>query len=1463
MQCYTKNFSPLSKDYIYQNYHKHSIYTNVIMLDSVAYPEDYAKKAKELGHGIISSCEHGYQGRYIESFQMAEKYDLKFLFAVESYFVKNRFEKDKTNAHMILAAKNENGRKAINRILSEANEIGFYYRARIDFDLLFSLPKEDVWITSACLGGVNKYSDYEKIIKQIHNYFGDNFYLEVQAHNVQSQKDWNSEILRLSKKYNIEIIAGVDSHYINPEDAWMREYLQKSGHIFLEEEEGFYMDYPSGETLYKRFQEQGVLDNDDIQIAMNNTNVFLNVEYYDSPIFNHEVKMPSAPKYANLSKIEKDKALMRIVYENWQKEKQNIPKEKWKTYEQEIVKELKTIFEINHSDYFLLNYEIIKNAVDNKGGMITYSGRGSGPSFYVNHLLGFTAIDRISCPITLYPERFLSASRIKAGSLADIDFNCGNVSVFAESQREILGKNHAYPMITFGLLKAKSAWKMYCRANDVDFEIANKISSNLEDFEKALKYYDPESGDPEPQVLDYIPQDLQETFLQSKKFLGLVDHAGVHACLLAGTKVLTEQGYVPIEEIQMGDKVLSHDNKFHKVVYLMNRESVDYYNLKLATCESIRITGNHPVYVKTKEIKKGSKRGMKKAVYGSPYWKPVKQLTKDDKIGIAINQNSIVPRINGLERYCNNPNFWWFIGRFIGDGWIEKVFHKAKQSYEYRIIVCCDKKDEKEKNDIINHIEELFQYRVEERRTTYKIFIKRDDYLFKYLESFSCYAHGKHLNSDILNLPIELLKNFLDGYFSADGWIQEDKIKFSTVSENLFYDLQQCIHKVYKIPVSMSIRKAQTYIIEGRIVNGKKQYNGTIKIKRKNSNKPVNFYEDGLLWVRIRDKELISEKAIVYNMEVEETHSYNVYGAVVHNCGHLLATFDIREEVGIMRLKSKGGKETMVTVADGKWVEKYLMLKNDLLSVTCVKLVYLLYERCKIKPMSLTELMKACKEHPEVWKIYENGYTLGVNQLEKNSSKHKAMKYKPHNISELSALIAGIRPAFKSLIDKLINREDFSYNLSTFDKLLQTEELPQSFILYQEQIMKVLAFAGIPMDDCYTVIKSISKKRVAVIESYKTIFLNGFSKAIQEQEHKGKEESDQLAVQIWGIIQDASAYGFNSSHSLSVSFDSLLAAYFKALYPLEFYEVYLNVQMDRADKAKALLAKEESRKAFGITILPMRFGQDNRKFTAYPEKNALSNCLKSIKGFGTIVGDELYKISKNSYDNFLDLLVDMKNLKINKTQIEILIKLNYFEEFGKNKKLLYILELFQNYMGKSQINKKIVNENPNQWNLEILKKYLIKECNSIYKVDFDKYIKEIFEKIEDKSLSLREQLEFERKLLEIPIYVNKIIPSTWYYVLGFKVYNDKKNLPYLILYQLQTGNIIKCSINKGKLYDSNPFYDGSILNVLTFADVAKRKQTSDGKWQITNELKTVIKEYEVLDNYNRNVNISEKQKIVR
>lgn len=1545
MRIYTKNtyYNTLSDNLIYQNYHKHSMYTNVLIVDSATYPEEYAQRAVELGHGIISSCEHGYQGRYIESFEMAEKYNLKFLFAVEAYFVYDRFEKDNTNAHMVLMAKNENGRKAINRILSQANLDGFYYRARIDYDLLMTLPEDDVWLSSACIGGINKYtsdnlksgklleswhnnsqyeSPYEMLVDQIHQKFGDNFYLEVQAHNTIPQAEANKKMIEFSKKYNIEIIAGVDSHYIYPEDAWKRDYLQKSSGIFMEDEQGWFLDYPDGNTLFHRFQTQKVLTDDEIKVAISNTNIFLEVEEYTSPIFNHEMKMPSAPKYQNMTDEEKQIALIKIVRNRWDEIKHEIPEEKHSYYLREIAKELDIIFKIKHADYFLLNYEIIKDAVENRGGMITFSGRGSGPSFYVNHLLGFTQIDRISSPITLYPERFLSTSRMTAGSLADIDFNCGNTPVFEGSQEDILGEGHADPMIAYGTMKPKAAWKMYCRAVDVPFELANEISAKIDDYESDLKYWDEESGEEEPNVLDYIPEDLQEYFLKSKEFLGLTISGSRHPCFIGETLVNTEQGYKQIKDIQVGEKVLSHDGKYHEVLETMISESDDLYELKTGACEKIIGTGNHPFYTRKKI---GWNYKTKTVEYTEPEWKNLKDLTLEDRIGIPVNNNSIIPKYEGLNHLMDNKDFWWFIGRYIGDGWCTcgKYNSNGYNKLDRRVILCCDRTDEQELIDIKNKINNIFNYSVSISKSTYNIRIKDNEILYNFLQLFGKYADKKHLTKMIIDLPPDLLKSFLDGYFSADGYFNKklNLQTFITVSENLAYDLMQCIYKVYKKSCYMYIRQAHESMCEGRKIFTKKAYECGFTPHYRKKNKGKSFYEYGYMWVKVSSLIKNNNQMNVYNLAVNETNTYNVYNHIVHNCGNILLTQDIREEVGIVRLKSKGGRETICAVLDGKWCEKYLMLKNDLLTVTCVRLVYDLYKRVGLPYMSLNKLLEEVKLHPEVWNMYEKGYVVGLNQVERNSTKRKVMKYKPKNISELSAFIAGIRPAFKSLVDKLINREHFEYGIPTLDNLLQTEELPESFILYQEQIMKILAFAGIPMGDCYTVIKSISKKRFEKIMHYKEQFLTGMAQKLIEAENINQTRAEEVAKTIWGIIEDASAYGFNSSHSLSVSFDSLLAAYFKALYPLEFYEVYLNLQMEKSKKDKAFLAQQEMKEAFNIKLLPMRFGQDNRKYTAYPEQNAVSTCMKSIKGFGDIVGEELFRLARHKYDTFLDLLIAMEyyvdlyplevwndyisnniidenisneiikwinyylenkdnpdvlikkkpvtldnvfslseieglneyfaqskplwKIKVNGTQVETLIRLNYFEQYGRNNKLLQIFKLFNDYYGRKTLNKNKISNSGVDMN--VLEKYIGKETEAQYsQIDFKGYINEISQNIEDKFIPLPEQLKFERELFEIPIYQNSEMPNTWNYIMGFKTYGDKINTPYLILYNLHSGELSKCQINSSALFRNNPFGIYSIIDAKKIEPVFKKKKLDNGKYVLTNETKDILKEYDVI-----------------
>ena len=109
-----------------QNYHKHTCCSNIYTPDSPATYEQYAKRAVELGQNILCSLEHGWQGKYHECREIAIKYGLKFIFGTEAYWVKDRHEKDRTNCHIVLLAKNENGRQWINEVLSTANEDGYY-----------------------------------------------------------------------------------------------------------------------------------------------------------------------------------------------------------------------------------------------------------------------------------------------------------------------------------------------------------------------------------------------------------------------------------------------------------------------------------------------------------------------------------------------------------------------------------------------------------------------------------------------------------------------------------------------------------------------------------------------------------------------------------------------------------------------------------------------------------------------------------------------------------------------------------------------------------------------------------------------------------------------------------------------------------------------------------------------------------------------------------------------------------------------------------------------------------------------------------------------------------------------------------------------------------------------------------------------------------------------------------------
>lgn len=531
--------------YIYQNYHRHSYYTNPIVADSIASNENYAKRASELGHGIISIMEHGWQGRYIEGFELAQQYGLKFVSGVEAYWVKDRFEKDRSNCHIYIGAKNERGRRSMNDIIAEANISGFYAKPRIDIPLLLSLNPSDFFVTSACV----KYWDYDDIddiTLKLGDHFGDSFFLEVQYHNTEKHASLNEHILELKAKYGFRIIMGCDSHYISPADAGDRQDYISSKRKPYPEEQGMILDYPDGDEAYQRFVNQGVLSHSDIIEAMENTNVFLKVEDYDCACFTKDIKMPSL--HPDWSQKQKNEAYDKLIWNAWSEEKKKVPEDKWHHYEEEIRKEIDIVHQTLHADYFLNNHMIAKRGKE-LGGVLTKTGRGSSVSFYTNKLLGLTDVDRIAAKVKMYPERFMSPTRIlETGSLADWDANVGNRDPFLKAQKEIMGEDSSYEMIAYGTLKPKAAWKMYAKSQNVDFIVANEISDQISKYENAVKHA-PEDEKDDINVMDYIDPAYHEIFEQSRNYRGIVSHLTPHPCatLLYQGNIRQEIGLINIK----------------------------------------------------------------------------------------------------------------------------------------------------------------------------------------------------------------------------------------------------------------------------------------------------------------------------------------------------------------------------------------------------------------------------------------------------------------------------------------------------------------------------------------------------------------------------------------------------------------------------------------------------------------------------------------------------------------------------------------------------------------------------------------------------------------------------------------------------------------------------------------------------------------------------------------------------
>ena len=518
---------------IWVNYHKHTSLSNRYMKDSPLLPIDYWNELKAR-YGdkpcIYTTVEHGWAGNYFKQYDDLEKFNkkngtnIRWIYGAEAYWVKDRHEPDRSNCHIVLLARTDKGRKAINKILSIANKDGYYARPRIDIELIDQLPYDDVMITTACVAFWNKYDDIADIVRHLAESFP-HFYLEVQAHNTSAQKELNRRIIQISEELLVPIIAGCDSHVITESQMLDRDELLKSGNIHYEDEDGWYMDYPTYDVLFDRFKQQGVLTDEQIKAAINNTNVLF--EFEDIKL-DRSLKVPVIKELRNKTQEERNHIFEQILKDEWFLQKSDINKDKLQQYYQEIKHDIGEIEACNMADYFILSYMVMKRGQEKYGGILTPSGRGSAVSMYLNKLLRLTKVDKVNSPVLMYSERFLTKERVlDSHTPPDIDNNVSDRQPFIQAQRDLVGELGTYDLLALGTLKFKAAWKMYARAYNVEPDTANEVSKQIDRYETAKKHAeDGETVD----IHKYIEPKYQELVDGCKKYLGIYDTAKGHPC---------------------------------------------------------------------------------------------------------------------------------------------------------------------------------------------------------------------------------------------------------------------------------------------------------------------------------------------------------------------------------------------------------------------------------------------------------------------------------------------------------------------------------------------------------------------------------------------------------------------------------------------------------------------------------------------------------------------------------------------------------------------------------------------------------------------------------------------------------------------------------------------------------------------------------------------------------------------
>ena len=540
---------------------------------------------------------------------------------------------------------------------------------------------------------------------------------------------------------------------------------------------------------------------------------------------------------------------------------------------------------------------------------------------------------------------------------------------------------------------------------------------------------------------------------------------------------------------------------------------------------------------------------------------------------------------------------------------------------------------------------------------------------------------------------------------------------------------------------------------------------------------------------------------------IDEAQTYvdTIISCSVHPCSFLLMNENIKEELGILKIG-----DVLCAPITSSEADAWKYLKDDILKVVVWEIIDKVFKEIKQPIMTVKTLFSNLDD--KVWDLFAKGYTATLNQCDGSWATEMVMKYKPKTLEELSMFTGAIRPNFASFRDNFINRIPQSTGSVELDEVLKQTN---GQIIMQECLMQYFEWLNVSPADSIGLIKKISKKKIKP-NDFKKLETNLRKTWIEKV---GNDEQFDIT---WNALQDQMSYGYCSAHACSVALDCLYCAYLKAHYPLEYYTVVLNIYTDDVEKTNRLCAEMKN---FGISLSNPKFRYSLGEYGCNSETHEIYKGIGSIKNIGKETGDNLYVFKDEHFNTFIDVLstIDI-NKCCNSRELEILISIGFFDEFGNPNELMEIVDIYNKYANAKVIKK----DKLTQAEKQIIHKYAKKETEKQFReIDNIGLLWELSDNITATTTDL-ERISYDLKYLG---YSNMVIDSPYYGVESIET--NQYGTTYLTLYHISVGDSLTFKVDKKWMNQFTQEYggkleQGDILDI-TVDEKPKRRKV-DNEW---------------------------------